>query len=705
MGINRSIRLGLAGVIAALLCQPLSAEPADAAVTATSKTIEGSGHNEQEKVWFQRAFDTGERFFGKLRGNIRFVTETKATLSSTRTISSTDRGTMNAGGPISTRIENAAASSRLKVTARPTLQLIFEWQPQGDPYVCSNTTFPTFTGGDWFMRTDDGGPIGNGICGAFEVTADDISRILNQFGIDLELPEVFTLLDKTFTAGFGGTQTLSQSHQVFEVKVCKIATETFGIPLGDHCDLEVNAVVNAPLTTLGHTMEAQLCSEGTLNGQTIDCLIPVGNPRTLVFNGTSTSFSTKAPCPTSEQEIDVRLSDPAWDARLDDVTIGASLDFNVHITANGAGRDLITIPLPGSISLLDEPMALPVRYPEANNFVLHVGTVTPDDDDPLVLLNPSAVTIDEGSSTTFAPFMADLCTATEDLSVAWQIDGPKRVFAPTLTRTYANDLPNAVHNGSLFVTDEAGNQAPVVPFSVTVRNVPPSVQLSGFPTNPITRGTTLNLNTQVGDPGADLQTWHWSYGDGTNESRTATSVSDRADSRSHTYGTEGLYTLQVGVDDGTDLSSAGGVVTVFDPADKLVGNGTFTSDSSSINVPVGSSYSVQANVSYGSNAVRPSGPFVSDFLIDIGGNETVSKHLVATSYEWLFETALTSRVQGLATLSGESGWKFQAEVTRSRFGGGPQGSRITVSVWRPGVTTLANPDYRFGGPRDTGNIL
>jgi hypothetical protein len=35
---------------------------------------------------------------------------------------------------------------------------------------------------------------------------------------------------------------------------------------------------------------------------------------------------------------------------------------------------------------------------------------------------------------------------------------------------------------------------------------------------------------------------------------------------------------------------------------------------------------------------------------------------------------------------------------------GAQTARITVTVWRPGVTTLANPDYRFGGPRSTGNI-
>ena len=698
----RSVRIALAGAVAALLsCQLLPAEPAAAAVTAQSRSIQGSASDTQEKEWFQRSFQTGERFFGKVRGNIRFVTDTKATLSTTRSVTSTDRGTMNAGSPINTTLNNSNVASRLQVTARPALQLIFEWQPQGDSYVCDNNTFPTFSGDDWFMRTDGGGPIANGVCGAIEVTADDLNWILEDFGIDLGLPEVFTLMDKFFTPGFSGTQNLSESHQLFEIKVCKIATETFGLPIGDHCDIEVNAVATAPLTTLGHTLKAQLCTNGEINGNNVDCLLPLGEKRSITFAGGNTSFSVKAPCATADKEIDVRLTDPSWNARLEDIRLSATADFNVHLTANGNGSDLLTLPLPGSISLLNDEMPLNVTYPAANNFVLHVGEVTPDDDAPSVAFAQPAVTINEGSSTTLTPFMADFCSAPADLTAAWNIDGSNS-SGPTLTRTYNNDLPGAVHNGTLKVTDEAGNQAATVPFKVTVRNVPPQVQLTGFPANPVPKGTTVNLATQVADPGADLERWDWSYGDGTSDTRTATSVSDRSDSRSHKYDEEGVYSLQVGVRDGTDLSSVGGVVTVFDRFDKLVGNATYTADSSSLNVPVGSEYSVQANVSYANGAVRPSGSFVSDYLINIGSGETVSKHLVATSYEWLFESGLVSTVQGTATLDGAAGWKFQAEVKRTKLGLQP--SKITVTVWRPGVTSLANPDYRFGGPRETGNV-
>jgi hypothetical protein len=702
MGINRSVRGALAGVVTALLaCQLLTAQPAEAVVTAQSRTIQGSDSDTQQKEWFNREFDTQERFFGKLRGRIRFVTDTTATLSTTRTVTSTDRGTLNAGQALSASIGNSPVASRLHVTARPALQLILEYQPQGDSYVCNNTTFPTFSGDDWFMRTDGGGPVANGMCGAIEVTADDLNLILDDFGIDIGLPEVFNVMDEFFTAGFSGTQNLDESHHLFDIPVCQIATQAFGLPIGDHCDIEVNAEVAAGLTTLGHTLDAQLCTDGGLNGTSIDCLLPFGDKRSITFASNGAQFSVKAPCPTVNREVDVRITDPAWNARLDQLDVSASLDFNVHLSRFGDGVDVLNIPVGGSRSLLNTAMPLNVTYPASDDFVLHVAKVTPDDDAPSASLNPAAVTIDEGSSTTFTALTADLCTKPGDLTTAWSIDG-FNLSGPTLTRTYNNNLPNAVHNGTLRVTDEAGNQAPAVPFSVTVRNVPPQVQLAGLPSNPIPRGTTLNLATQVADPGADIETWNWSFGDGINQSRTANSVSDRTDSRNHTYVSEGLYSLQVGVHDGTAQTSAGGLVTVFDRFDRLNGSGTFTADSTSINVPVGSSYSAHANVAYANGAVRPSGSFISDFLIDIGSGESVSKHLVATSYEWLFESGQVAKVQGFATVDGESGWKFQAEVTNQLLG--LRTNRMTVAVWRPGVTSLADPDYRFGGPRSTGNI-
>ena len=660
--------------------------------TSLSQQVQGSAASTQEREWFNTPFQTGERFFGKVRGRVRFVTDTTAQLSSTRELASTDRGTMDAGQSMNVRVRNDAVASRLRVTARPALQMIFEYQPQDDPYVCNNNVFPTFSGDDWYMRTDGGGNVDDGMCGAFEITADDINRILQTTGIDLDMPEVFEVMDKFFTAGYGGTQTLSDSQQLLEIKVCKIISDTFIPRLGDHCDLQLNAESEAPLTTLGQTATVQACSDGQINGNNIPCLLGLGGEQTVSWGAPFHSYSVKAPCATSTRDVDVRVTDPRWSARLESLAIGLSLDFNVHLTANGDGADLINLQLPGDIALLTSPMALNVSYPNVGP--LHVGDVTPDDDPPFVFLAPADVTINEGSSTTFTPVMTDLCTPTNQLSSTWSIDGTT-VTGPTLTRSYNNDKPTAVHNGSLVVRDSRNNAAPAQPIRVTVRNVPPSVQLGGLPANPVQVGTPLTLTTQVSDPGADLLRWDWSFGNGTNVSRQATSVQDRSDTRTHTYTTPGEYTLQIGVNDGTDVQSVGGKVVAFDPHDKLDRSGTFIADSTSLGVPVGSSYTMDADIEYAPNAVRPSGPFVADYLIDIGSGETVNGHLVATSYEWVFDTAGSKSAQGAATVNGEAGWKFRLEDKRNAFGK----RAITVTAWRPGVTTFASPDYRFGGTK------
>ena len=287
--------------------------------------------------------------------------------------------------------------------------------------------------------------------------------------------------------------------------MCKIATQTFGLPIGDHCDIEINAEATAELTTLGHTLDAQLCTEGR-DGNNIPCLIPLGDKRSITFAGTGTTFAVKAPCATTDQDVDVEITDPAWNARLEDVTLSAAPTSTCTSRGSATASDLMSFDLPVSISLLNNDMPLNVDYPAANKFQLHVAEVTPDDNAPLVNLNNPSVTINEGSSTTFTPFRTPAHRCPTSPRTGPSMD--RNFSGPTLTRTYNNDLPNPNHNGTLKVTD--GRQPGIaVPFKVTVRNVPPQVQLAGFPANPITKGTTLNLATQVADPGADLQWWDW----------------------------------------------------------------------------------------------------------------------------------------------------------------------------------------------------
>src|SRR4029450_6985733 len=62
-----------------------------------SPTIIGSAVASSEHEWFNKTYDTGERYFGKVRGRVRFVTDTGVQLDSIRTISSVDQGDLDAG--------------------------------------------------------------------------------------------------------------------------------------------------------------------------------------------------------------------------------------------------------------------------------------------------------------------------------------------------------------------------------------------------------------------------------------------------------------------------------------------------------------------------------------------------------------------------------------------------------------------------------
>lgn len=91
---------------------------------------------------------------GGLHGRIRFVTETTATLSATRDYSVLEQGSLLSGQTLNVLVRNEPVASRLQVTARPALQLVFEWQPQGDSFSCSMNEFPDLNPGEWFRRTD-----------------------------------------------------------------------------------------------------------------------------------------------------------------------------------------------------------------------------------------------------------------------------------------------------------------------------------------------------------------------------------------------------------------------------------------------------------------------------------------------------------------------------------------------------------------------
>jgi hypothetical protein len=59
-------------------------------------------------------------------------------------------------------------------------------------------------------------------------------------------------------------------------------------------------------------------------------------------------------------------------------------------------------------------------------------------------------------------------------------------------------------------------------------------------------------------------------------------------------------------------------------------------------------------------------------------------------------------VQGSGNVNGTPGWMFRADITRDLRK--PASSVVTVTVWRPGITTVDNPDLRYGGRWRSGNV-
>ena len=187
------------------------------------------------------------------------------------------------------------------------------------------------------------------------MTADDLNWILSAFNIDLELPEVFDVFDQFIDPGYTGSHTYSETHQLFEIKACKMITDTFGIPIGDHCSLQVNAVASPTLKQApGNNAKVQYCRDiVTPAGSRIPCAVNVGTEKSFVWNSSNPSFIDKLPCVSSQTGLGLRVKDLAADIDIESIAIDISIDFNVNLTSWGAGWDVATLTIPTGIDLID----------------------------------------------------------------------------------------------------------------------------------------------------------------------------------------------------------------------------------------------------------------------------------------------------------------------------------------------------------------
>ena len=181
---RRAVR-GLALVIA--LCAALSGlllpTAAGAAGTGYSagvgsnpditKRVTGSDDETYHKEWFNVPFTARMNSLGKLSGRVRFATDTRVRVDSTRDLAVTPIGDVD-GGWRTIQVKDTNVNTRLRIESRPALSIMFDHEPyEYDPNECDMVNFPDM-GGSWWKRIQTDG---DGFCGAIEITADDLSLI------------------------------------------------------------------------------------------------------------------------------------------------------------------------------------------------------------------------------------------------------------------------------------------------------------------------------------------------------------------------------------------------------------------------------------------------------------------------------------------------------------------------------------------------
>ncbi len=180
------------------------------------------------------------------------------------------------------------------------------------------------------------------------------------------------------------------------------------------------------------------------------------------------------------------------------------------------------------------------------------ATVTSSQTVTVSNLNPTvqplaAISALEGSAFALSVTASDV--AADPLTYDWDLGDGTTATGATPTHTWTDD---GTYTVSVTVADDDGGQT-IRTVSAVVANVDPII--GSVTTEDGDEGEELALSVVASDPGDDVLSYTWDFGDGT----TAT-----GDAVTHTWTDQGTYTVQVTVDDEDGGSTAQTAIVVID---------------------------------------------------------------------------------------------------------------------------------------------
>jgi hypothetical protein len=249
--------------------------------------------------------------------------------------------------------------------------------------------------------------------------------------------------------------------------------------------------------------------------------------------------------------------------------------------------------------------------------------------------------------------------------------------------------------GSCTVTASQGgnnnyNPATSVPqtFTIAVNQAPVLGAITLSTTDPIQKGTTLNLSsffTDADQPESTPYAYSINWGDGSTPTSQTGIVSPGSISGSHAYSAAGVYVVTVSVTDKINTTASGAAVgsyryvVVYDPSAGFVtGGGWFISPSGACQLTTVCQSAIgKANfgfvAKYQKGQSTPDGN--TEFQFQAG-----NLNFKSTSYDWLVVAGSRAQYKGIGTINGGGKYGFMITAIDGSKNGGSDLFRMKIWI-------------------------